>query len=58
MAIPAGRITLPPSFDSLIYSYGKHLNSYGDYVKKQTAYVPISNPCVTYRNLFIFQIKK
>jgi histone-lysine N-methyltransferase SETMAR len=44
-------------FDSLIFCYDKCFNSYGDYVKKQTAYMPISNPCVTSCNLFIFQIK-
>jgi hypothetical protein len=42
--------------DSLIYRYDKCLKRYGDYVDKQTVLVPVSNPCVTYSNLFIFQI--
>jgi hypothetical protein len=44
-------------FDFFICRYDKCLNTYGDCVGKQTAQVPISNPCVTYCNLFIFQIK-
>jgi hypothetical protein len=45
-------------FDCLIYRCDNCLNRYGDRVEKQTAYVPVPNPCVTYCNLFMFQIKK
>jgi hypothetical protein len=39
-------------YDSLIHRCDKCLNKYGDYVEKQTACVPVSDPCVTYCNLF------
>jgi hypothetical protein len=45
------------ALDSLMNRYDKYLKRYGYYVEKQTTYVPICNPCVTYCNLFIFQIK-
>jgi hypothetical protein len=34
-------------FDCLICHSDKCLNSYGDNVEKQTAYVPIPSPCIT-----------
>jgi hypothetical protein len=54
MAASAGSIIVPPRLDY----YGKCPNRYDDCVQKQTAYVPIPDPCVTYCNMFIFQIKK